>query len=32
MMRSPLFWMAVGAVGYWGFQRFTGAGRVSKGA
>jgi hypothetical protein len=30
MTRSPLFWIAVGAGGYWAFQHFTGAGRTKK--
>jgi hypothetical protein len=30
MTRSPLFWIAVGAGGYWAVQKFTGAGRVKK--
>jgi len=29
--RSPLFWILVGAAGYWGLQHFTGFGTSGKG-
>lgn len=30
MSRSPLFWIAVGAGGYWALQHFTGVGKTGK--
>jgi hypothetical protein len=32
MTRSPLFWLAAGAVGYWALQHFTGVGNTGKAA
>ena len=31
MTRSPLFWILVGAGGYWAVQHFTGYGNTGKG-
>lgn len=31
MTRSPLFWIVVGAAGYWAVQHFTGFGTSGKG-
>jgi hypothetical protein len=31
MTRSPLFWIAVGAAGYWGVQRYRGKSRAKAG-
>jgi hypothetical protein len=28
--RSPVFWVLVGVVGYWGVQHFTGFGNTGK--
>jgi len=30
MTRSPLFWIVVGAGGYWALQHFTGVGKTGK--
>jgi hypothetical protein len=30
MSRSPLFWIAVGAAGYWAVQHFSGFGKTGK--
>jgi hypothetical protein len=30
MTRSPLFWILVGAGGYWAVQHFTGVGKTGK--
>jgi len=30
MTRSPIFWIAVGAGGYWAVQHFTGKGNTGK--
>ena len=32
MTRSPLFWLVVGAGGYWALQHFTGIGNTGKAA
>jgi hypothetical protein len=30
MTRSPIFWLVLGAAGYWAVQHFTGVGKTGK--
>lgn len=30
MTKSPLFWVVLGAGGYWALQHFTGVGKTGK--